>query len=117
MAPKLDVTYIMDPDFDKTDQEIEFEYGFEMLNRSQFGFGVSQNYIRLLEPFDPTNSDGVQLPAGSDYSHGGAPDSNTCPLPKLSLLIMPVGVMAGILTAICFNLRVEQDTGFNLMGA
>ncbi len=71
-GPEVDVTYFMDTDFNKTDEEIEFVYGFEMLNRSQFGFGVSHNYILLLDPFDPTNSGGEQLPEGSDYSWWGA---------------------------------------------
>jgi hypothetical protein len=62
----------MDTDFKKTDSEIQLVYDFEMLNRSSFGFGVAHNYIRLLEPFDPTNSGGEALPEGSDYSWWGA---------------------------------------------
>jgi hypothetical protein len=71
-GPMVDFNYILDTDFKKTDSEIQLEYGFEMLNRSGFGFGVAQNYIRLLEPFDPTNSGGEELPEGSDYSWWGA---------------------------------------------
>jgi hypothetical protein len=71
-GPKFDINYIMDTDFKKTDSEIQLVYDFEMLNRSSFGFGVAHNYIRLLEPFDPTNSGGEELPEGSDYSWWGA---------------------------------------------
>jgi hypothetical protein len=67
-GPKIDINYIMDTDLKKTDSEYQFVYDFEMLNRSSFGIGFSNNYIRLLEPFDPTNSGGEELPAGSDYS-------------------------------------------------
>ena len=42
-----------------------------MLNRSSFGFGISRNYVRLIDPFDPTNSGGEELPAGSEYSTWG----------------------------------------------
>lgn len=71
-GPQVDVNYILDTDFNKTDSEIQLVYEFEMLNRSRFGFGVAQNYIRLLQPFDPTNSGGEELPEGSDYSWWGA---------------------------------------------
>ena len=71
-GPKFDINYLMDTDFKKTDSEYQLVYEFEMLNRSNFGFGVAQNYIRLLEPFDPTNSGGEELPAGSDFTWWGA---------------------------------------------
>jgi len=71
-GPMIDVNYMMDTDYKKTDSEYQFVYQFEMLNRSNLAVGVSNSYIRLLEPFDPTNSEGEQLPAGSDYSWWGA---------------------------------------------
>lgn len=67
-GPSLDVNYMWDKSMDKTDHDLEFVYGFEMLNRSNFGFGFANNYVRLLEPFDPTNSGGEELPAGSEYN-------------------------------------------------
>jgi hypothetical protein len=71
-GPQVDVNYMMDTDFKKTDSEYEFVYEFEMLNRSSFGVGVANSYIRLLEPFDPSKSNGEELPAGSEYSWWGA---------------------------------------------
>jgi len=67
-GPSLETDFIMDTDFEETDGEVVLAYNFEMLNRSTFAFGVSRNYLRLLDPFDPTNSDGVELPARSEYS-------------------------------------------------
>ena len=67
-GPEISLDYILDKDFNRTDDELQLGYNFEMLNRSTFGMYVSQNYIRLLNPFDPTNTDGVELQAGSDYS-------------------------------------------------
>ena len=66
-GPMLDVTYMWDRNFDKTDSEVELFYSFEMLNRSEFGLGLMKEYVRLLDPFDPTNSEGEELPAGSEY--------------------------------------------------
>lgn len=71
-GPSLDVTYLWDKDFKKLDSEVEFVYMFEMLDRSSFGFGGSRTYVRLQDPFDPTNSGGEELPAGSEYSNLGA---------------------------------------------
>jgi hypothetical protein len=67
-GPMLDVTYLWDKDFKKLDSEIGLIYEFEMLDRSNFGFGINQSYVRLQDSFDPTNSGGEELPAGSDYS-------------------------------------------------
>ena len=71
-GPNLEISYMWDKEFQKTDSDIEFVYLFEMLDRSEFGFGISNNYVRLLEPFDPTNSEGEELPAGSEYDTWGA---------------------------------------------
>lgn len=79
-GPQLDITNMWDKDFSQTDRDIEFEYGFDMLDRSGFGIGISNNYVRLLEPFDPTNSDGEELPAGSEYNTwGGGIGFNSTP--------------------------------------
>lgn len=67
-GPNLEVMNIFDTDFKITDSETMLIYEFDMLDRSTFGVGVAHNYIRLLDPFDPTNSGGEELPAGSEYS-------------------------------------------------
>jgi hypothetical protein len=71
-GPMFDVTYLWDKEFEKLDHEFQLAYGFDMLNRSSFGFGINQTYVRLQDPFDPTNSGGEELPAGSDYTNIGA---------------------------------------------
>jgi hypothetical protein len=67
-GPQFDINYIVDMDWDKTDSRYLLVYDFEMLNRSSFGIGTSHNYIRLLDPFDPTNSGGEELPTGSEFA-------------------------------------------------
>lgn len=64
---KLD-TY-MDPysSFSLTDRETQLLYNIEWLNKSSFSVDFKENYIKLLAPFDPTNTGGLQLAAGEDF--------------------------------------------------
>jgi hypothetical protein len=56
------------PDFTLTDRIVALTYGIEWLNRSRLTGGVQQSFIELLEPFDPTNSGGDSLAAGSRHT-------------------------------------------------
>jgi hypothetical protein len=51
----------------KTDEELMFFYGFNFRNQSVFNVWTAYNYIKLLQPFDPTNSGKPFLPAGSEH--------------------------------------------------
>jgi hypothetical protein len=51
-----------------TDQVTELSYRVNFNNTASFSAGVSQQYIRLLADFDPSNSGGARLVAGSDYA-------------------------------------------------
>lgn len=55
-------------DFDLTDREIEVKYSVSWLNRSLFQLAVQDGFVRLLSPFDPTNSGREQLATGSTYN-------------------------------------------------
>jgi len=61
------IEYYTDDEFSTTDHESYVGYGIDFLNRSEFRVWVSNDYVMLLDDFDPTNTDGEQLPAGSDY--------------------------------------------------
>jgi hypothetical protein len=67
-GPKLATDFFLNADGGLTDRFITASYGIDWLNRSQFRFVVSDNYIKLLETFDPTNSGGLELEAGSSHS-------------------------------------------------
>ncbi len=67
-GPNVDVSTIFDVNNRLTDNVIEMLYEFSFLNRSSFGIGFINNYIWLFDSFDPTNSGGEELPAGSDYN-------------------------------------------------
>jgi hypothetical protein len=42
-------------------------YNFEWLNKSSFSLDFKETYIKLLAPFDPTNTEGLKLAAGEDF--------------------------------------------------
>jgi hypothetical protein len=65
---------------------------------------VANNYIRLLDPFDPTNSGGEQLPEGSEYSwwHAGFGYNST---PKKLVTYDLEGSYGGYFNGNRFNLE------------
>jgi hypothetical protein len=67
-GPGARVDMFFKPDFTLTDRIVALTYGIEWLNRSRLTGGVQQSFIELLEPFDPTNSGGDSLAAGSRHT-------------------------------------------------
>ncbi len=66
-GPGAKVTYITDTDFRLTDRTIQILYSFEFTDRSILTAEASENYIKLLTPFDPTNTGGDSLATGTVY--------------------------------------------------
>lgn len=66
-GPRIENTTFWDKNFNRTDNEFEVRYEILWLNRAKAQIRYRQYYIKLQDPFDPTNSGGVTLPAGSDY--------------------------------------------------
>lgn len=66
-GPGLNFTRTTDDNFNNLDIEAELEYDLNFLNNSGFNFSSSYNEVLLLDGFDPTNSDGAELPAGELY--------------------------------------------------
>ena len=67
-GPSVDADLFWNKDYTLTDINSSARYNVTLLNRSSFGIGTGYNYVLLQEPFDPTNSGGEELPAGSDYA-------------------------------------------------
>lgn len=67
-GPRLRTELILDPDFERTDYELRASYEIVFLNRSEIELAYRRQYIRLLDPFDPTNSEGNFLDAGDEFS-------------------------------------------------
>lgn len=69
-GPGLDMVRITDDNFNNLDLEAEFEYQINFLNNSSMQFNTSYNEVLLLDGFDPSNTDGAELPAGVVYNWG-----------------------------------------------
>ena len=67
-GPDLSAEILWDPDFRTTDREIEFRYSLTFMDRSTLSADVEAGYVRLLEPFDPTNTGGEMIPSGSEFN-------------------------------------------------
>ncbi len=63
---KLDV--LLDPSFSLTDRDAQLYYQVEWMNKSIAMAYVRQIYVKLQDPFDPTNSEGVRLPANDQFT-------------------------------------------------
>ncbi|HKK76481.1 MAG TPA: DUF5916 domain-containing protein [Saprospiraceae bacterium] len=71
-GPSLNTFHIFDPDFKKTDSGWEGAYQISFLDRSELRLSYERLFIRLLDPFDPTNSVGNFLEEGTEYNWGAA---------------------------------------------
>lgn len=67
-GPGIEAVMFFKPDFSLTDRDIELNYEIVWLNRSSLSAEVENNYVMLQEPFDPTNTGGDSLTAGTDYN-------------------------------------------------
>lgn len=62
----LNSTYF-DSDMHQTDYRNEVSYTATFRSRSMMSAWASPNYVKLLAPFDPTNTDGDTLATGTEY--------------------------------------------------
>lgn len=71
-GPKLTNQAFWDKDFRNSDQELTLQYNFNFRNRATALLWGGNSYIRLLAPFDPSNSGRVPLAAGTRHSWNAA---------------------------------------------
>jgi hypothetical protein len=67
-GPRLFSAWIFDPDFNKTDQTTFAGYQVNFRTQSTGMLWTSYDYVKLLRPFDPTNSGKDSLAAGTEHS-------------------------------------------------
>lgn len=67
-GPHIGTNIYFDNRFNRTDNEAFLGYKFQFLNRSSLNGWVSDDYVMLLEDFDPTNTGGEKLLAGTSYT-------------------------------------------------
>ncbi len=67
-GPQVTATYITDEKFSRTDNETMLNYGIVFRKRNTLNIWASDTYIRLLQPFDPTNTRKDSMLTGSEHS-------------------------------------------------
>lgn len=67
-GPGFEVDFFFDDAFRSTDQELQLSYGIQWLDRSRLNFFFQRSYIRLLAPFDPTNTGGLKLDTDESFA-------------------------------------------------
>ncbi len=67
-GPVFDMDLIYDNKFSLTDRQISLGYNIGFRDRSEISVDVSENFVLLARSFDPTNTGGIPLAAGTSYS-------------------------------------------------
>lgn len=67
-GPTLLSTYFFDPTWKQSDNGSILSYAVTFRSRSVFTAWVATDYVRLLQPFDPTNSGRETLATGTEHS-------------------------------------------------
>ena len=67
-GPVFDMDLIYNTKFCMTDRQISLGYNIGFRDRSEISFDVSENFVLLARSFDPTNTGGIPLTAGTSYS-------------------------------------------------
>jgi len=69
-GPSIKLDTYLDPytSFSMTDRETQLSYNIEWQNKSTISADFRENFVKLLAPFDPTNTGGEQLQAGERFN-------------------------------------------------
>ncbi len=66
-GPNFRLQSLLDSKGRLSDRQLQLGYSFEFQSKKLVSFDFRNNYVRLLAPFDPTNTGGPKLPAGSTF--------------------------------------------------
>jgi len=66
-GPKVSTSVFFNPSFKQTDSETFLAYNINFRKLSTLTLWVANNYVKLLDPFDPTNSGKDSLATGSNH--------------------------------------------------
>jgi hypothetical protein len=69
-GPSFKLDTYLDPydSFSMTDRETQLAYNIELQNKSSISADFTENFVRLLQPFDPTNTGGQELQTGERFN-------------------------------------------------
>jgi len=76
-GPVIRLNLFFDPSFSLTDREVQLSYRTEWTNSSITLIDARDTYIKLMTPYDPTNTGGVPFNAGEDFHWNEAGVSHT----------------------------------------
>jgi hypothetical protein len=68
-APGFDFDILGNETYGDTDWDINLLYRINFRNTSNFSMRLRRQYTYLFNPFDPSGSDGIELPADSEYAY------------------------------------------------
>ena len=68
-APGFDFDVLRNRIYGATDWDINFLYRINFRNTARFSLRLRRQYTYLFEPFDPSGTDGPELPQDSDYGY------------------------------------------------
>lgn len=66
-GPGASFSAIFDPEFTLTDRETKLSYLIGWQNKSQLSVSVEEQFVKLSNAFDPTNTGGEKLQAGEEF--------------------------------------------------
>jgi len=66
-GPRLNAIYFFNEQFKQTDHVTFLEYLIDFRNRSSLNFFISDDYVELLDPFDPTQLGLTELDTGTKH--------------------------------------------------
>ena len=67
-GPAFKFFNVLDEGLNTTDRELELKYIINRVDRSKFSAELERGFVKLFEPFDPTNTGGDTLVSGSAYN-------------------------------------------------
>ncbi|NND33971.1 MAG: hydrolase, partial [Saprospiraceae bacterium] len=67
-GPRVSMDMFYNLNGDLTDRKFSVDYLVQWLDRSSFSIGAGQDFVRLLAPFDPTNTGATPLGEGETYT-------------------------------------------------
>jgi len=67
-GPGAGLNIIFEPSSGMTDRETQFSYTIGWKNKNQLTLALTEDFVKLSNTFDPTNTGGEKLPAGSTYN-------------------------------------------------
>ena len=70
-GPGLETDITIRPDSGRIDHQVELFWSFNFLDTRRLNIRYRNFYTRLLDEFDPTNTDGTPLPAFTEYNYSG----------------------------------------------